>query len=168
MVFPVVMYGCESWTIKKAECWRMDAFELLEKTLESSLDYKEIQPVNLKGNQPWIFIGRTDAETEAPTFWSPDVKSQLWKKPWSWEKLRAGGEGSSRGWAGWMISLTQWTWVWANSGKQWRTGQPDVLQFMGLQRVSMPELLKWTEYLLKALGRDFTGIILLFFLVFKN
>ena len=95
MGFPVAMYGCESWTIKKAECQRSDACELLEKTLESSLDYKEIKPVNLKGNQPWIFLGRTDAETEAPVLWSPDVKSQLWKRPWSWERLRAGEKGAA-------------------------------------------------------------------------
>ena len=66
MVFPVVMYGCESWTVKKAECRRIDAFELvLEKTLESPLDCKEIQPVSPKGNQSWVFIGRTDAEAES-------------------------------------------------------------------------------------------------------
>ena len=66
MVFPVVMYGCESWTVKKAECQRIDAFELwvLEKTLESPLDYKDIQPVHLKGDQSWLFIGRTDVETD--------------------------------------------------------------------------------------------------------
>ena len=74
--FPVVMYGCESWTIKKAEHWRTDAFELvLEKTLECPLDSREIKPVNGKGNQPWMFIGRTDAEAEAPIFWPPDAKS---------------------------------------------------------------------------------------------
>ena len=79
MVFPVVMYGCESWIIKKAEHQRIDASELvvLEKTLESSLDCKEIKPVNPKGNQPWILIGKTDAEAEAPVLEPPDVKSQL-------------------------------------------------------------------------------------------
>ena len=66
MIFPVVMYGCDSWTIKKAERQRTDAFELLEKTLESPLDYKEVKSANPKGNQSWIFIGRNDAETEAP------------------------------------------------------------------------------------------------------
>ena len=66
VVFPVVMYGCESWTIKKA---------MLEKTLESPLDSKEIQPVNPKGNQSWIFIGRTDAEAEAPVLWPSDAKN---------------------------------------------------------------------------------------------
>ena len=77
-VFPVVMYGCESWTMKKAEC-SIDAFELWcwIKTLESPLDCKEIQPVHSEGNQPWIFIGRTDAEVEVPILWPPDMKSQL-------------------------------------------------------------------------------------------
>ena len=95
MVFPVVMYGCESWTIKKAECflknwcfWTV----VLEKTLESPLDSKEIQPVHPKGNQSWIFIGRTDAEAETPILWPPDAKKWLiWKDPdagkdWRWEE----------------------------------------------------------------------------------
>ena len=81
MVFPVVIYGCESWTIKEAESWRIDAFELfwtvLEKTLGSSLDSKEIKPVNPEGNLSWIFIGRTDTEVEAPMLWPPDMKIWL-------------------------------------------------------------------------------------------
>ena len=77
MAFPVVMYGCESWTIKKAECRRIDAFELwcLEKTLASPLDSKEIQPVHPKGDQSWVFIGRTDVEAETQILWPPDAKS---------------------------------------------------------------------------------------------
>ena len=76
MVFPVVMYGCESWTIKKAERQRIDAFELvLEKTLESPLNCKEIQPVHSKGDQSWVFIGRIDAKAETPILWPPDVKN---------------------------------------------------------------------------------------------
>ena len=76
MVLLVVMYGCESWTIMKAECCRFDAFKtvLLEKTLESPLDFKDIQPVHPKGGQPWDFFGRTDAEAETPK-WPPDEKS---------------------------------------------------------------------------------------------
>ena len=74
--FPVVMYGCESWTINKAECRRVDAFELwCWRRLESPMDCKEIKPVNPKGYQPWIFIGRTDAEAEAPIRWPPDSKN---------------------------------------------------------------------------------------------
>ena len=77
MVFPVVMYRCESWTIKKAEHRRIDAFELvvLEKTLESPSDCKEIQPVHPKGDQSWVFIGRNDAKAETPILWPPDAKS---------------------------------------------------------------------------------------------
>ena len=75
MFFPVVMYGCESWTIKKAEHQRINTFELLEKTVESPLDCKKIKPVNPNGNQPWIFIGKTDAE--APIFWPPDARNRL-------------------------------------------------------------------------------------------
>ena len=76
MVFPVVMYGCESWTVKKAERWRIDAFALwCWRTLESPLDCKEIQPVHPKGDQSWVFIGRTDAEAETPVLWPPDMKS---------------------------------------------------------------------------------------------
>ena len=93
---------------------------VLEKTLESHLDSKDIKvkPVNPKGNQPWILIGRTDTEAEAPILWPPDVKSRLiGKTPWWWKKLKAGREGHDRGWDGWMASPTQWTWVWANSGR---------------------------------------------------
>ena len=77
MVFPVVIYGCESWTIKKAQCRRIDAFVVLEKTLESPLDCKEIQSVHPKGDQSWVFTGRTDVEAETAILWPPDVKSRL-------------------------------------------------------------------------------------------
>ena len=81
MAFPVVVYGCESWTIKKAEHKRIDAVELYcWRRLENPLDSKEIKPVNPKGNQPWIFIGRTDAEVEVPVFLPPDMKIQLIRK----------------------------------------------------------------------------------------
>ena len=74
--FLVVMYGCESWTIKKADCQRINAFELwCRRRLESPLDFKEIQPVHPKGDQSWVFIGRTDAEAETPILWPPDVKN---------------------------------------------------------------------------------------------
>ena len=76
MVFPVVMYGCESWTVKKAECRRIDAFELCcWRRLLSPLDCKEIQPVHSEGDQPWDFFGRNDAKAEAPVLWPPHVKS---------------------------------------------------------------------------------------------
>ena len=92
----------------------------LEKTLGSPLDCKEIQPVHPKGNQLWIFIGRTDAEAETPILWPPDEKNWLiWKDPdagkaWRWEE-----KGTTRRWDGWMASPTQWTWVWVNSREAW-------------------------------------------------
>ena len=109
MVFPIVRYRWKSWTIKKAECWRIDLFELwcwrMEKMLKSPLDCKEIQPVNPKGNQPWIFSGRTDAE--APILWPPDSKGWLiWKDPdagkdWGQEK-KGMTEDEMVGWHHWL------------------------------------------------------------------
>ena len=158
MVFPVIMYGCESLDHK--EGWELKnwCFQtvVLEKTLESPLDSKEIKPVNPKGNQPWIFIGRTDDEAETPIFWPPDLKSRLiskdpahWQRPWCWERLKVGREGDDRGWDGWMASPTQWTWVWVGSRSWWRTGKPGVLQSMGLQRVGHNWVteLNWTYWL---------------------
>ena len=94
MIIPVVMYGCESWTIKKAECQRTDA---------------------LGGPREMLFM--------------------FMKRPWCWERLRTRGERDDRGWDDGMASLTQWPWVCANSGRQWRTGKPGALQFMESQRV---------------------------------
>ena len=106
MVFPVVMYGCESWTIKKAECPKNWCFwtVVLEKTLESPLDCKEIQPVLPKGDHPWVFIGRTNVEAETP--WCKELTHL--ERPWCWERLRAGGEGDDRGLDGWMASQMRW------------------------------------------------------------
>ena len=105
---------------------------VLEKTLESPLDCKEIQPVHPKGDQSWVFIGRTNAEAETPI-----VRPHLThlKRHWCWERLRAEGEGEDRGWDGWMASPPQWTWVWVDSGSWWWTGRQGVLLFMGSQRV---------------------------------
>ena len=116
----------ESWVPKNWCFWTV----VLEKTQESPLDCKEIQLVNPKGNQSWIFTGRTDAEAETPILWVPDAK-----RPWCWERLKAGREGEDRGWDGWMASPTQWRWVWVNSGSRWWRGRPGVLQSMGSERV---------------------------------
>ena len=103
----------ENWAPKKWCFWTV----VLEKTLESSLDCKEIQPTHSKGDQSLVFIGRTDVEAETPILWSPDAKCWLiWKKPWYCTRLRAGGEGDDRGWDGWMASPTRWTWICVNSG----------------------------------------------------
>ena len=117
MVFPIVMYGYESWTIKMAEHQRIYTFEFWcwRRLLRVPLDIKEIQSVNPKGNQPWIFIRMTDAEVEAPIPWPPDAKSQLiGKDPDVGKDWRGGGERCDRGWDSWMASSIQWTWVWAN------------------------------------------------------
>ena len=120
---------------------------VLEKTLESPLDYKEIQPVQPKGDQSWVFIGRTDAGAENPIFWLDCSLADSLKRPWCWEGLRTGGEGDDRGWDGWMALPTQWTWVWVNSGSWWWTGRPGVLWFMGSQRVGHDWATELTDWL---------------------
>ena len=111
-----------------------DAFELgCWRRPLNPLDSKEIKPVNPKGNQPRIFIGRTDAEANALATWCEQPSH--WKRSWCWERLMAGEEVGDRGWDDWMAPSTHWTWVWANSERQWRTGKPGMLQSMGLQTV---------------------------------
>ena len=100
-----------------------------------SLGHKRFKPVNPKGSQPWIFIGRTDAEAEAPILWPPDMKSWLIGKDPDAEKGWRHEEKKDGGWGGWMASLIQWTWIWASSGRLWRTRKPGRLQSTGLQRV---------------------------------
>ena len=132
---------CEKSWVPKSWCfWTV----VLEKTLESPLDCKDIQPVHSKGDQSWVFIGRTDVEAETPILWLTHAELTHRKRPWCWEGLGAGGEGDTRGWDGWMASPTRWTWVWVNSGSWWWTGRPGVLQFMGLQRVRH-DWVNWTE-----------------------
>ena len=137
MVFPVDMYGWESWAIKNTEPWRKWCFWILvlEKTLESLLDSKEIKPVHPKGNQPWIFIGRTDAEAEIPILWPLDVKSWLTGKDpdvgKDWRRRRRGWQ-RMRWLDGIIDSLI---WVWAESRREWMIGEPRMLQSMWSQRV---------------------------------
>ena len=121
----------ESWVPKNWCFWTV----VLKNTLESPLECTEIKPVHPKGNQSWIFVGRTDAEAETPILWPPDSKNLTHlKRPWCWERLKAGGEGDGRGWDGWMVSPTPWTWVWVDSRSWWWTGRPGVLGSMGSQR----------------------------------
>ena len=127
------------WELNHKEGWELKNWYFWTVVLKYSwntVGSEEIKPVN-PGNQPWIFTGRTDAETEALIFWPPDVKSWLMEKDpdsgivWGQEERGRG----NRGWDGWMASLTWWTCVWANSRRQWRRGKPGVLQFMRSQRV---------------------------------
>ena len=116
----------EAWTPKNWCFWTM----VLKKILESPLNCKEIKPVNPKGNQSWIFIGRTNAEAEAQILWPPDARNWLIGKD-----PDTGKEGKRRRW---LDAITQWTWVWTSSMWWWRTGKAGVLQFMGSQRVRYP------------------------------
>ena len=149
MVFPVVMYECESWTLKKAEHWRIDAFALwcwrrllrvpwtARRSNQSIL--KEISPgISLEGMMLKLKLQYLATSCEELTHW---------KRLWCWEGVGAGGQGDDRGWDGWMASPTLWTWVWVNSGIWWWTGRPDVLQFMESQRVGhdWATELNWTE-----------------------
>ena len=135
----------ESWVPKNWCFWTV----MLEKTPEIPFDSKEIQPVHRKGNQSWIFIGRTDAEAETPILGCKELTH--WKRPWYWERLKA--EEDDRGWDGWMASPTRWTWVWVDSGNWWWTGRPGVLRFMGLQRVryDWATELNWIAYKFKGI-----------------
>ena len=125
----------ESWALKNW-CFRT---VVMAKTLESPLDSKEIKPVNPKGNQPWLFIGRIDAKTKAPIVCPAEVNNQLTGKDpdagKDWAEVEKDEIRWWWGWDGWMASQTRWTWVWTSSGSWWWTGKPGVLQSMGSQRV---------------------------------
>ena len=134
----------ESWVPKNWCFWTV----VLEKTLESPLDCKEIQSVHPKGDQSWVFIGRTNAEAETPNTLATSCKELTHlKRLWSSEGLGAGGEGDDRGWDGWMASPTRSTWLCVSSGSWWWTGIPGVLWFMESQRVGHDWVteLNWTE-----------------------
>ena len=142
IVFPAVMYGCESWAIKRAEHQRIDAFEsilVLQKTLESSLDFKESKPVHPKGNKSWIYIGHIDAE--APILRPPDMKSWfIWKGILGKiEGRRRKGQQRMR----WMDGNTDSRDMGFSKLQEWWTGKPGVLQSMGLQR-TRTRLSNWT------------------------
>ena len=146
----------ESWAQKNWCFWTV----VLEKTLESPLDCKKIQPVHPKRDQFWVFIGRTDVEAEIPILGPPDAKRWfIGKKNWCWERLRAGEERDDRGWDGWMASPTRWTWIWVDSGSWWWTGRPGELQSMGSQRVrhdwATKLKLNWNIYIS---NKDFKSI----------
>ena len=147
MVFPVVMYGCENWTIKKAECWRIDVFELWCWRRLLRIPWTARISNHSEGDQPWDFFGRNDAKAETLVLWPPDGKELThWKRLWCWEGLGAGGEGDNRDeMAGWHHRLDG---VWVNSKSWWWTGRPGVLQFTGLQRVGhdWATELNWTEF----------------------
>ena len=147
MVFLVIMYGCENWTLKKAEPWRIDAFELwCWRRTESSLDCKEIQPIHPKGNQSWIFIGRTDAEAEIPILWPPDAKNWLIgkdpeaRKDW-WQEEKGMTEDEM---VGWHHQLNGHEFEWA-PGDGDAQGSLVCYSPWGHKALDMTERLNWTE-----------------------
>ena len=137
MIYPVVMYGCESWTIKKAECWRIDASELWcwRRLLRVPCTARRSNQSILKEISPGCWLEGLMLKLKLQYFGHLMWRADSFEKTLMLGRLRAGGEGDGRGWDGWMASPTQWTWVWVNSRSSWWTGRPGVLWFMGLQRV---------------------------------
>ena len=131
------MYGCESRTIKSAERWRIDAFELWcwRRFLKVPWAARKSNQSILNEISPEYPLEGLMQKLKLQQFGHLMKRTNSLEKPWCWEILRARVEGDDRGWGGWMTSLTQWTWVWANSGRQWGTGKPGVMQFMELQWV---------------------------------
>ena len=144
MVFPVVMYGCESWTIRKAECQRIDAFELWcwRRLLRVPWTARRSNQSILKEiSLEWCWSWKSNILAT----WCEELTHL--KRPSCWERLKAGGEGDNKRWDGWMASPTQWTWVWVNFRSWWWTGRPGMLWFMGSQRVrhDWATELNWTR-----------------------
>ena len=156
MVFPaVVMYECESWTIKKAERWRIDAFELWcwRRLLRVPWTSRRSNQSILKKISPEYSLEglMLKVKLQSLAIWCEELTH--WKRPWFWERLRGGGEGDDRGWEGWMASPTQRMWVWVNSGSWWWTGRPGMLHFMGVGEANSQTQLNWTEYVRRYQGR---------------
>ena len=144
------MYGCESWIVKKAECRRIDAFELWcwRRLLRVPWTARRSNQSILKEISPGISLERMMLKLKLQYFGHLMQRADsLEKRLWCWEGLGAGGEGDDRGWDGYLASLTRWTWIWVNSGSWWRTGRPGMLWFMGSQRVGhdWATELNWTE-----------------------
>ena len=148
MVFPLVMYGCESWTIKKAQCRRIDAFELCcwRRLLRVPWTARRSNQSILKEINPCCSLEGLMLSWNSNTLATCCKELIHLKRPWGSEGLGAGGKAEDRGRDGWMASSTQWTWVWVNSGSWWWTGRPGLLWFMGLQRVGHDWVteLNWT------------------------
>ena len=138
MVFPVVMYGCESWTIRKAECWGTDFFKLWcwRRLLRVPWTARRSNQSILREINPEYSLEGLMLKLKLQNFLATWCEEQTqWKRPWCWERLKVGGEGDDRRWDGWMESPTQWTWVWVSSRSWWWTGTSGMLQSMGSQRV---------------------------------
>ena len=149
LVFPVVLYGCKSWTVKKAECRRIDAFELWcwRRLLRVPWTARRSSQSILKDISPGCSLEGMMLKLKLQYFGHLCEELTHWERLWCWEGLGAEGEGDDRGWDGWMASPTRCTWVWVNSRSWLWTGRPGVLHFMGLQRVGhdWATELNWSE-----------------------
>ena len=149
MVFPMVMYRCESWSVKKAEQWRIDAFELWywRRLLRVPWTARRSNQSILKEISPGCSLEGLMLKLKLQILWPPHVKSWLTGKDCDAGRDWGQEEKGMTGWDGWTASLTQWTWVWVNSGSWWWTGRPGVLRFMRSQRVrhNWATELNWTE-----------------------
>ena len=136
-LYPLVMYGCESWTVKKAQCWRIDAFELWcwRRLLRVPWTARRSNQSILKEISPGCSLEGLMLKLKLQYFGHLMRRVDSLEKTLILEGLGAGGEGDNRRWDGWMASPTRWTWVWVNSGRWWWTGRCGLLGFMGLQRV---------------------------------
>ena len=145
MVFPVIMYGYESWTITKAEHQRIDAFELWcwRRLLRVPWTARTSNQSILKEISPGFSLEGLMLKLKVLYFGHLMWRADTFEKPWCWKRLKAGWEGDDRGWDGWMASPTQWTWLWVDSRSWWRTGRPGELQFMGSQIVDC--MTKWNR-----------------------
>ena len=137
MVLPVVIYRCESWIINKTELWRIDAFKLgcRRRLLRVPWTARRFNQSILKEITPEYSLEGLMLKRNSNTLTTWYKELTHWKRPWCWERLKAGGEADDRGWDGWTASPTQWTWVWASSRTCWRTRKPGILQAMESQRV---------------------------------
>ena len=147
MVFPVVVYGCESWTVKKAECRRIDAFELWcwRRLLRVPWTARRSNQSILKEISPGWSLEGMMLKLKLQYFGHYMRRGDSLEKLWCWEGLGAGGKGDDRGWDGWMESLTRWTWVWDNSGSWWWQGGLACCNSWGRKESDMTERLNWTE-----------------------
>ena len=149
MAFPVVLYGCEIWTIKKAEHQRIVVFELWfwRRLLRVPWTARRSNQFILKEISPEYSLEGLMLKLKLQYFGHLMWRADSFKRPWFWERLKAGGEGDNRGWDGWVASRTQWTWVGINSGSRWWARRPGMLQSMGSQRVGYDwaTKLNWIE-----------------------
>ena len=148
LVFPGVIYGCECWTIKKAERWRIDAFELWcwRRLLRVPWTARRFNNSFLKEISPEYSL--EELMLKLQYFGHRMQRTNSMRRPWCWEWLKAGGEGDDSSWDGWRGSSIQWTWVWVCSRRWWWIGKTGMLQFMGSQRVGHERVteLNWTEF----------------------